>query len=182
MDEISQKHFKNIDTSDRDMQNSAYYGLMEITDKPVAWAYEVWDELLQSLQHKDNHVRAIAGQLLANLAKSDPEKRILKDFAALKEATKDEKFVTARHIMQSLWKIGIVGAEQQAVWMNSLEARYQECVNEKNSTLIRFDIIQSFRNVYDVVKDEAIKTKALALIESETDPKYRKKYASLWKK
>ena len=34
------------------------------------------------------------------------------------------------------------------------------------------------RNVYDVVKDEKIKEKALELIETEADLKYRKKYAS----
>jgi hypothetical protein len=43
----------------------------------------------------------------------------------------------------------------------------------------RQSIIQSLRNVYDMVKDEAIKAKALELIESETDTKYRKKYATL---
>jgi hypothetical protein len=48
--------------------------------------------------------------------------------------------------------------------------------------LIRYDIIQDFRNLYDVVKDEAIKGKSLALIEAESDLKYRKKYAGIWKK
>jgi len=48
--------------------------------------------------------------------------------------------------------------------------------------LIRYDILQSMRNVYDVVKDQKIKKKALELIETEEDLKYRKKYASLWKK
>jgi hypothetical protein len=36
--------------------------------------------------------------------------------------------------------------------------------------------------VYDAIKDEKVKEKALELIEMEEDPKYRKKYASLWKK
>jgi hypothetical protein len=52
---------------------------------------------------------------------------------------------------------------------------------EKNCTLIRYDILQSLRNVYDAVKDEKIKEKALELIEIEKDPKYREKYVSLWK-
>jgi hypothetical protein len=38
------------------------------------------------------------------------------------------------------------------------------------------------RNVYSEVTDEKIRTKALELIEIEEDPKYRNKYASLWKK
>jgi hypothetical protein len=35
--------------------------------------------------------------------------------------------------------------------------------------------------VYDAVKDENIREKALELIESEEDLKYRKKYTSLWR-
>ena len=38
------------------------------------------------------------------------------------------------------------------------------------------------RNVYDAGKDEKIRAKALALIETEDDLKYRRKYATLWKK
>ena len=66
--------------------------------------------------------------------------------------------------------------------MDGLEHRYMECVTEKNSTLIRYDILQSFRNVFDVVQDEKIREKALELIPMEEDPKYRKKYSSLWRK
>jgi hypothetical protein len=47
--------------------------------------------------------------------------------------------------------------------------------------LIRYDIIQGLRNLYDEVKDEKIREKALALIETEEDTKYRKKYATVWK-
>jgi hypothetical protein len=88
------------------------------TEQPVTWAYDVWDELLQALQHKDNHRRAIAAQLLCNLAKIDPEKRMLRDFAALFAVTKDERFVTARHCLQSLWKVGAAGPAQQAMVVN----------------------------------------------------------------
>jgi len=66
--------------------------------------------------------------------------------------------------------------------VDGLERRFKECITEKNCTLIRYDIIQSLRNVYDVIKDEKVKEKALELIETEDDLKYRKKYASLWKK
>jgi hypothetical protein len=66
--------------------------------------------------------------------------------------------------------------------MDGLSRRFAECSIEKNCTLIRYDILHSMRNVYDVVKDEKIRTKALALIDSEEDLKYRKKYMTLWKK
>jgi hypothetical protein len=45
--------------------------------------------------------------------------------------------------------------------------------------LIRYDIIQGLRKLYDEVTDEKVREKALELIETEEDLKYRKKYASL---
>ena len=53
--------------------------------------------------------------------------------------------------------------------------------HQKNGALIRYDILQGFRNLYAAVKDEAIKEKALELIALEDDLKYRKKYAGLWR-
>jgi hypothetical protein len=157
--------------------------IIEATDKPVGWAYDVWNKMVENLSHKDNHNRAIAAQVLCNLAKSDPKNRMLKDFDALLAVTKDDKFVTARHCLQALWKVGIVGKKQQKKLIDGLEGRFEECITEKNCTLIRYDIIQSLKNVYDAaaVKDEKIKEKALELIETEEDIKYRKKYASLWR-
>lgn len=181
MDEDTNLHLNNIHSPDPDLQNQAYSQLIAVTDQPVDWAYEAWDGLLADLRHPDNHVRAIAAQLLCNLAKSDSEKRILKDFAALLQVTKDERFVTARHCMQSLWKVGVAGPEQSQVFLDGLAGRFTECVAEKNCTLIRYDILQSLRNVYDVTRAGEIREKALALIETETDEKYRKKYSGLWK-
>jgi len=181
MNESIRTHLDNIYSTDKELQNQAYFSLIDTTDQPVDWAYEAWEELVKGLRDKDNHVRAITAQVLCGLAKSDPEKRMLKDFDALLAVTKDKRFVTARHCMQSLWKVGIAGPEQQKRYMDGLEGRFHECIMEKNCTLIRYDILQSFRNVYDQVKDETIREKALALIETEEDPKYRKKYATLWK-
>ena len=54
--------------------------------------------------------------MLANLTKSDPEKRILKDFDALLSVTKDERFVTARHTMQSIWKVALGERNSGRFW------------------------------------------------------------------
>ena len=67
------------------------------------------------------------------------------------------------------------------VVVDAFADRFKDCASEKNCTLIRYDIIQGLRNLYDEVKDEKIKQKALELIETEEDLKYRKKYASVWK-
>jgi len=182
MDKSIRTHLDNIRSEDGQLQNKAYSTLMEKTEKPVDWAYEAWDELIESLTHKDNHVRAIASQLLANLAKSDPQGRMFKDFDKLLEVTKDERFVTARHCLQSLWKIGLAGKKQTQLVVNGLEKRFHECVTEKNCTLIRYDILVDLRNLYDATTSSEIKEKALELIDLELDLKYRKKYATAWKK
>lgn len=181
MDEATRTHLQELHSADRVVQNVAYFSLMETTESPVGWAYDVWDALVADLRHHDNHVRAIAAQLLCNLAKSDPEKRILRDFPALLHVTRDERFVTARHCIQSLWKVGAAGTDQRALYVDGLAERFAECEAEKNCTLIRFDIIQSLRHVFDAVRDERVRRTALALISTEPDLKYRKKYSDVWK-
>jgi hypothetical protein len=181
MDKITRTNLDNLRSEDKALQNKAFFNILEATDKPVDWAYDVWDEMVATLSHKDNHQRAIAAQVLCNLARSDPENRMLKDFAALLTVTKDERFVTARHCMQSIWKVGTAGKQQQQKLVDGLAGRFKECITEKNGTLIRYDIIQGLRKLYDVVKDDKVKEKALELIETEEDIKYRKKYASLWR-
>jgi hypothetical protein len=84
--------------------------------------------------------------------------------------------------MQSLWKVAVVGRKQQAMYMDGLSKRFKECVTEKNAKLIRYDIVVSLRNVYNKVKDESIRENALALIESETDLKNKKKCIGVWRK
>jgi hypothetical protein len=180
MDSKTRKHLGNLRSEDRDLQNQAFSYILKETEKPVDWAYEGWDPLVEGLRHKDNHVRAISAQILANLAKSDPKNRMQKDFPALMAVTKDEKFVTARHTLQSIWKVGVEKKMQKTV-VAALVKWFKDCITEKNWTLIRYDIIQDLRNLYDEVKDEQIKEKALELIKTEEDPKYKKKYARVWK-
>jgi hypothetical protein len=181
MNKATQTNLNNLWSADRELQNQAFAAILKATDRPVDWAYEAWGEVVANLSHKDNHNRAIAAQVLCNLAKSDPKGRILKDFDALLAITRDERFVTARHCMQALWKVGAAGKKQQKRLVDGLSGRFAECATEKNCTLIRYDISQSLRNLYDAVKDEAVRAQALELIETEPDLKYRKKYAGLWR-
>lgn len=181
MDKITRTNLDNLFSEDRELQNKAFFYILAVTEERVDWAYDVWDVMVDSLSHKDNHRRAIASQVLCNLAKSDPEERMLKDLNALLAVTKDERFVTARHCLQALWKVGAAGKKQQRLLINGLAGRFNECITEKNSTLIRYDIIQGFRNLYEAVQDENVKMKALSLIETEEDQKYRKKYESVWR-
>jgi len=181
MNPTIQSHLQNIHALDKNIQSESYQYLLEITNHPVVWAYDAWDELVRDLMSPDNRLRSIAAQLLCNLAKSDPKKRILKDFDALLNVTRDEKFVTARHALQCLWKIGAVCPKHRQKLLTGLATRFNDCASEKNCTLIRYDIVVAHRTLHDFAPHESVHAQALALIESEADLKYRKKYAGVWR-
>jgi hypothetical protein len=181
MDKNTRTNLDNLHSEDGDTRFKAMNTILKMTEKRVDWAHEVWDDLVRHLRHENNHQRAIAAQVLCNLAKSDTENRMVRDFAALLAVTKDEKFVTARHCLQSLWKVGAAGEKLQKIVVDGLAKRFKECAAEKNCTLIRFDIIQGLKRLYDAVKDETVKEEAMELIETEKHDKYRKKYASVWR-
>jgi hypothetical protein len=171
----------DLQSSAGDRQNSAFQFFMENTRQPVDWAYEIWDDLLDLTKNGDNKQRAIASQVLCSLAKSDPKNRMKKDLAALIEVTKDERFVTARHCMQSLWKVGVAGETQRKLLLDGLTKRFKECAKEKNCTLIRYDILASLRRIYDETKAKDLPAIAAGLIALEQDAKYKKKYSTLWR-
>lgn len=80
MDNITKSYFENLEAKDKNLQLEAFQHIIEATKYEVDWAYEVWDQLNAWLADPDNHRRARAGQILAGLAISDPDKRMLNDF------------------------------------------------------------------------------------------------------
>lgn len=174
-------NFENLEGLDKELQYEAFTAILSATKEKVDWAYEVWDELVGWLTDADNHRRSRAAQFLVGLAISDPEKRILTVFPKLWEVTKDPKFVTARHSLQAIWRVGLAGEEQMIFVISSFIDRFQNGADEKHYTLRRFDMIVGLKNLYDELKDENIKRTALELIELEEEPKYRKKYSTVWK-
>jgi hypothetical protein len=174
--------FADLWCDDRARQGQAFGRVVELTSQRVDWAYDVWDEVLEELTNKNNHNRSIAAQVLCNLAKSDPSQKMLRDFPALFDVVNDDRFVTARHALQAMWKVGCVSEKHHDLLVAALEKRFSDCVTHKNCTLIRYDIIECLRNLFDAVGNEEIRTRAKALIELESHPKYKKKYLTLWPK
>lgn len=181
MNDLLQQHIRNLRGKDRKQQGASFQELMKLTDEPVDWAYEIWDDLVDLLATGNNRARSIAAQVLCNLAKSDPDGRMKKDLPKLFQTTKDEKFVTARHSLLALWRVGIVDPDLTKRTLAGLEKRYRECDEEKNATLIRYDICCVLRKIHDRIGDSGIPQRAKKLIDLETDPKYRKKYLGEWK-
>ena len=113
MDSVTKSYFEKLEAGDKEVQYEAFNNILAAISEEVDWAYEVWDELKEWLTDPDNHRRSRAAQFLCGLAISDPEKRMLDDFPSIWTVTKDEKFVTARHSLQSIWKVGLAGEEQK---------------------------------------------------------------------
>ncbi|MEH0819116.1 MULTISPECIES: hypothetical protein [unclassified Micromonospora] len=180
MDDVP-AHYADAWSADRTRQNAAYTALMEATSGPVPWAEHVWDDLVGHLKDADNHNRAIAAQLLCNLAAHHPSAPVLRDLDALMAVTKDERFVTARHALRSLWKIGLAGQTQRRAVVTALDRRYREAADEKNGTLVRSDIVEGLRHLHDAVGDPDVEQTARRLIDAETDLKYQRKYRRHWR-
>ncbi len=167
---------------DREKQNDAYKFLMEATEKPVPWAGAVRDDVVKHLRDADNHNRAIAAQLLCDLASTDGTGRVLGgDLDALITITKDPKFVTARHSLKSLWKIGLAGEEPRHALLGVIAQRYRDSFAEKNGTLVRSDLAETLRQLHDATSGPAVESIARELIATEPDGKYRKKYLTFGK-
>ncbi len=181
MDEQLATQLEHLHSDDPDLRYKAFLYVIDITHQVVDWSYEVWDDLIKQLTHKNPHQRAIAAHVLSNLAKSDPQQKMLGDLNKVFEVTRDEKFVTARHTLQSTWKIAAASDALKEEVINILEERFIMCISEKNGTLIRYDIIEVLKNLYHEIPDPAIKEKAFALIALEENEKYQKKYRNSWR-
>ena len=172
--------FSDLWSTDRAAQNAAYEAVMAATATPVDWSYAVWDDVVAHLHSPDNHDRAIAGQLLCNLAQSDPEQRIRRDWDKLLAVTGDTKFVTARHVIQSLWKIGLAEPLRPFL-LDAVAQKFADCRSHKNYTLIRYDLLEGLKQLAGATGDASIRPLALRLIDTEQDEKYLRKYKTLWR-
>lgn len=159
----------------------AYETLLAATTDEVTWGGEAWDELVPLLSHKDNRVRSIVGQTLCNLAQSAERTQVDRDFEAVLAVTRDERFVTARHVLGASWKLGLANADVRKRLVDWYAKRFSTSEGEKHGTLIRYDILCAMRRLFEATDDAAIKSQAAALIASEQDGKYRKKYADSWR-
>ncbi|MCC6509336.1 MAG: hypothetical protein IT423_09530 [Pirellulaceae bacterium] len=172
--------FEQLWSADRELQGAAFQVILRTTEKPVSWADAALDEVFAQLTNKNNRHRSIAAQVLCNLAKSDHSERILRDFKQLFEVVKDERFVTARHALQSMWKVACVSERHRKKVLAAFEGWFLECVTHPNCTLIRYDILEGLRKLYDVAPSPTLLAMANDLIALEQDVKYQKKYRTLW--
>ena len=49
MNETVRTNLDNLWSKDREVQNRAFFYILEVTDKAVDWAYNAWDEVVENL-------------------------------------------------------------------------------------------------------------------------------------
>jgi hypothetical protein len=87
---------------DRKVHGRCYEILVTSMKPEPTWADSSWRQIEQMLRPKDNRVRSIAGQAMCTLAPAASRKQITRDLDGLIDATKDQNFVTARHVLLAL--------------------------------------------------------------------------------
>lgn len=179
MDQHIKEIYDNLASTDDAVRMGALQAVLELTENKVDWVYEVWDDLLQRLNHQNSYQRTIAILVLCNLAKSDTQHRLDNSLNLLLAHTKDDKFVTSRKCLQSIWKVAAASPQNRSKVIDHLEKRYRECTSETHYNLLRQDILGSLRSLYDLEKDPELLVKAQDLIKEERDDKYRKQYATI---
>jgi hypothetical protein len=175
------KHVDDLASTDDKIRLEALQNLLRITESEVDWVYEVWDHLLEKLDHENSYQRSIGILLLCNLAKSDTEDRLKSVLDRLLLHTNDEKFITSRQCIQNIWKAAAVNKTNREKVLKHLEKRFVECSDEKHYNLLRQDIIQSMVSLDRFEGENRLLTRIQALITKEPEMKNRKKYETLLK-
>ncbi len=182
MDLVVKENFNNLGSSDDKLRFISLQYILNITEEKVSWVYEVWDDLLLRLDDDNSYQRSIAIMVLCNLAKSDFQHRLDNSLDRLLAHTQDNKFITSRQCIQSIWKVALTGGKTGEKVIGHLERQFVDCVKDNHYNLIRQDIIQSMRCIYDVNKKADILARAGELVNKEKEEKYRKKYELMLKK
>jgi hypothetical protein len=172
--------------------------LLDLTEERVDWLPEAFDDLVVRLGHSNSFQRSIAVMLLANLAKSDDAGRVGKILPRILALTMDEKFITRRQCIQSLWRFAVASDECGGRIVEHLRECFSSCASEKHFNLIRQDILVCLARIAageaggekgetgkgdsaphgsgQLVDGGKLFQVIDALIESEADEKYRRSY------
>lgn len=181
MDTETAQRIEELASIDDKVRLNALQTVLNLTEQPVDWAYAVWDEMTARLTHENSYQRSIGIMVLCSLAKSDHENRMAAVLDDLLAHTRDEKFITSRQCIQNVWKVAAANADNRGQVIAHLEQRFRECGAEKHYNLLRLDVIQALKNVYDQVDDPSLLERARELMAGENEAAYRKKYEAVLK-
>ena len=158
---------------------SAFQELLTITDSPVPWFDQYRSLLMEKLSDENSYQRSIGLMLLCNLAKNDTHHEYRQILDLLMPLINDEKFITERQYLQSIWKVAIVNEEYSKRIVPQLEKEFYDCLSKKHSNLLRQDIIESMIKILEKMPTQEIKDTIGKMIEDEQDEKSKKKYIKM---
>lgn len=146
-------------TLNTEQQTQLYQALMQLTENKINDRDMLWGLAAEYAQHKNNHLRSIGGQLICRLVVANDEaETFFKYDSVLKAVTHDEKFVTSRHTIRSLWYVSL-GSEAHFKWyIEYLKSRLIESFSEKNGTMVRMDIFEGMICAREFLKEKAKRT------------------------
>ena len=169
----------NLESKNDTIRLNALESILNISEEQVDWVYEVWDHLVGKLDDENSYQRTGAIRVLCNLVKSDSENRILSCLDRLLDHTRDDKFITSRICIQNIWKIAATNRQAGEIIIGHLEKQFEDCAQGKHYNLVRQDILQSMRQLFDHEKDDRILIIAREMVKQEKEEKYRKKYENI---
>ena len=124
----------------------AFIAFLEMTKQKVPWAAQYWPIFVEQLASKNDHERSRAAQMLCHLAMSMDAASIQTVLDPLWQIAFDKKFVVSRHLIQTFWRVAL-----HEDFPTPVVARYTEyfksCEQQKNYTLIRYDIVAALRKL-----------------------------------
>jgi len=162
--------FSDLENKDGAVRYNALQKLLAITENKVSWVYDKWFVLLDKLSSDNSYQRSIGLILLANLAKSDNQNRIISVLDNILELIDDKKFITSRQCIQNIWKISVCNKTSRKQIVSALERTYFNNIHLKaHDNLIKEDVIFSLYQISKYIKDQSILVKANELIEKEND-------------
>ena len=179
MNKNIKKRIEDLGSTDDKTRLDALQTMLKMTEAKVDWIYDIWDHLLDKLDHENSYQRSIGILLLCNLAKSDTEDRLRAALDRLLIHTRDEKFITSRQCIQNIWKAAATNKANREKVLKHLEKRFVECADEKHYNLLRQDIIQSMVSLKNFEVEDGLLPRVQTLITKELDIKNRKKYEAL---
>jgi hypothetical protein len=169
------------ESPDRERAYQAFGELMGLAEARVEWSYQVWDEMVRELSHRDGQRRAFAAQLLSRLALSDPDNRMRGDFPRLAAVMRDPKTVTARHTLQSIWRVGLAGPDRIELVMDALTKRFRECASDKHPALVRTDVVASLGHLFRSTGDPRVVACVEQLLAIEKGKPARARQRATWR-
>lgn len=160
------QYFTVLKNGNQQEQRQAFEQIMSVLHEPVDWTYSVWEKLVGNLTSSDAYVRTYSARLLcAFAASSDPEERVLDDFAAIWKVTFTEPYDITRKSLHAIWKIALAGKAQKELVIAHLVNRYTNSSGEEHCDAVRLEIIEGLHKLFKATGDERIEVIAKSLIE-----------------